>query len=267
MELIKRFTIAFIFIPLLLAVFYLGDFTLLAFMGMVVFIEHFEMREMFLGKGIQIPRVLLLLGAGVYVAAALFDLQITLLALTVTFVVILSLDLFTSDFHGAIQRISGSLFIVIYSALFSSTIVRIRALPDGQFIILALLSVIWITDSAAYFIGMRFGKHRGVFKASPRKSLEGFAAGAVAALLSGGAAWFIFGRSPIVGLGLAIAVGLFGQLGDLLESVIKRDFGVKDSSDFLPGHGGILDRFDSLLLAAPVYYLFHIMVIQAWLQM
>ncbi|MCD6181546.1 MAG: phosphatidate cytidylyltransferase [Candidatus Cloacimonetes bacterium] len=255
MELIKRFLIAIIFIPLLLAIFYLGGFSITAFFGMVVVIQHYEMREMFLSRHVILPKVILLLGASVYLAAALFDLQTTMLAITVTFIIILGNDLFTHDYHGAIQRISASLFMVIYSGLFSSTIVRIRSLPDGRFLIIALLSIIWITDSGAYFIGMRFGKHRGVFKASPSKSIEGFLAGFVFALISGLATWFIFHRSLWVGFSLAVSVGIFGQLGDLMESVLKRDFGVKDSSQLLPGHGGLLDRFDSLLLAAPVFYL------------
>ncbi len=114
--------------------------------------------------------------------------------------------------------------------------------------------MIWITDSAAYFVGRAIGKHKGIFKASPNKSLEGFLAGTFFSFVGSYFMMKFMGLSLPQAIAVAISGGIFGQMGDLFESILKRDAGVKDSSNVLPGHGGILDRFDSLLLAAPVFY-------------
>jgi phosphatidate cytidylyltransferase len=121
--------------------------------------------------------------------------------------------------------------------------------------LLGLMVTIWVTDSAAYFLGMSFGKHRNIFAASPQKSIEGFISGIIAAFITAFLLGMLFGYTNVQIIAMAVAAGIFGQFGDLFESILKRDAGVKDSSNLLPGHGGILDRFDSLLFAAPVLYL------------
>jgi phosphatidate cytidylyltransferase len=121
-----------------------------------------------------------------------------------------------------------------------------------------LYFVIWASDIGAYSIGIPFGKHRLYEKVSPKKSIEGLigalAAAAGMALLC--RAWFM----PPVSTGEAIALGLVlasvGTIGDLAESLFKRAAGVKDSGGIIPGHGGILDRMDSMLFAAPVMYFY-----------
>jgi len=137
----------------------------------------------------------------------------------------------------------------------------------NQWIMLALVVMIWINDSGAYIIGSLMGKRQGgnhkMFpRVSPNKSWEGLIGGVVVALIGGVvlyyAGWFeaVCGwhalRFAIV---MAALVSVFGTLGDLMESLLKRTIGVKDSGNIMPGHGGALDRFDSLLLASPVVYL------------
>ncbi|HNU97951.1 MAG TPA: phosphatidate cytidylyltransferase, partial [Candidatus Syntrophosphaera thermopropionivorans] len=110
-------------------------------------------------------------------------------------------------------------------------------------------------DSVAYFIGMKWGRHRGIFPISPKKSIEGFIAGIIAPFIIMIILYFIGIIKSYQDLILvAVAAGIFGQLGDLVESMIKRFCGVKDSSKLIPGHGGILDRFDSILLAGSFLY-------------
>lgn len=103
---------------------------------------------------------------------------------------------------------------------------------------------------------MLIGKHRNIFAVSPKKSLEGFLAGILFAFIGAYVLYLCF--RGVVDLKLlylgAVAAGLFGQFGDLAESLLKRDIGVKDSSNIIPGHGGMLDRFDSFIVAAPVFY-------------
>jgi phosphatidate cytidylyltransferase len=117
---------------------------------------------------------------------------------------------------------------------------------------------IWVCDSAAYFAGRAFGRHRLFERVSPKKSWEGAVAGFVGAVAA-----FVVGKVialPYLGLAEAVfcgvIVGVFGQVGDLAESLLKRDAGVKDSSSLIPGHGGILDRFDSLMFVSPLLFFY-----------
>lgn len=118
------------------------------------------------------------------------------------------------------------------------------------------LFVIWATDSGAYFIGRAFGKRKLWPEISPNKTVAGFVGGVLCALLVG----FIFQMvsplhtSMIVVLGVTVVTSFFGQMGDLVESALKRHYIVKDSGHILPGHGGILDRFDSLLFVLPILH-------------
>jgi phosphatidate cytidylyltransferase len=115
----------------------------------------------------------------------------------------------------------------------------------------------WAGDSGAYYIGRAFGRHKMAPRVSPKKSWEGAVASVLTSVLVGGAYLFRFMPGMAVGsmIGLTVAANAAGQLGDLAESAIKRGAAVKDSSDFLPGHGGFLDRVDSTLFTLPVIYL------------
>ena len=122
-----------------------------------------------------------------------------------------------------------------------------------------LFTLIWSSDGFAYFAGRMFGKHKMAPKISPKKTWEGFAGGVICTLILG---FFIEQKMPelrgnwiIVGL----LVSIFAPLGDLVESQLKRTFGVKDSGNIIPGHGGVLDRLDSFILCAPVIYLYFIL--------
>lgn len=126
------------------------------------------------------------------------------------------------------------------------------------YIVFALV-IVWTTDSGAYFVGRKLGKHKLWPEISPKKTVEGFVGGIVIAVI----ATIIF--QLIVGLDVswailllvAVVASIVGQLGDLVESAIKRHYGVKDSGKILPGHGGILDRFDSLLFVLPLLHFLH----------
>jgi len=166
-------------------------------------------------------------------------------------------------FKKQITNIDYLLTIIgwIYIGLFPGFIYLLGNGYNSSKLLLLLLVLIWITDSAAYFIGMRFGKHRGIFPVSPRKSLEGFIAGIIAPVIVSVILMLLFKFwTWYIVLLAAFCAGFFGQIGDLFESKIKRMGGVKDSSNIIPGHGGILDRFDSLLIAGPVLYLLLIII-------
>ena len=133
----------------------------------------------------------------------------------------------------------------------------IEGLAPMPIFILALFVLIWLNDTGAYLIGSMLGKHRLFARISPKKSWEGFFGGlAVAVLGSQLLATLDPLYSHLQWMGLAIVVVAFGTWGDLIESLLKRTIGVKDSGNLLPGYGGMLDRFDSLLLAAPASYIY-----------
>jgi phosphatidate cytidylyltransferase len=122
--------------------------------------------------------------------------------------------------------------------------------------ILLLVLGVWSFDTGAYFVGRRFGRRRFLTHISPSKTYAGLIGGLVAVTLVVGAMLWALGQPPAMGLVLGPLVGLAAQAGDLAESMIKRAAGVKDSGDLIPGHGGILDRIDSFLFAAPVVTLY-----------
>jgi phosphatidate cytidylyltransferase len=160
--------------------------------------------------------------------------------------------------EGALEDVASSVLGIFYVAILFSFQVSIRTGMDGKQWLVFLYFVIWASDIGAYSIGIPFGKHRLYEKVSPKKSIEGFIGALIAsagmALLC--RAWFMpsIGMGEAVGLALALAV--VGVIGDLVESLFKRSAGVKDSGGIIPGHGGILDRMDSMLFAAPVLYYF-----------
>ena len=126
------------------------------------------------------------------------------------------------------------------------------------FIVFALV-IVWVTDSGAYFTGRKFGKRKLWPEISPNKTIEGFVGGIVLAIIGAVIMQLItpFDVSWAMLLIVVIVSSIFGQMGDLVESAIKRHYDVKDSGNILPGHGGILDRFDSLLFVLPLLNLLH----------
>jgi phosphatidate cytidylyltransferase len=128
--------------------------------------------------------------------------------------------------------------------------------------ILVLLLCVWAFDTAAYFTGRRFGQHPFMQHISPSKTLEGVAGGAVAAAVVGAVVVAALGRPMLAGLVLGLLLAFAAQAGDLAESMLKRAAGAKESGTLIPGHGGMLDRVDSFLFAAPVAYFYVVAVLR-----
>jgi phosphatidate cytidylyltransferase len=134
-------------------------------------------------------------------------------------------------------------------------LVYLRFQPQGAWLVLMMIGIVAVADIGGYFTGRRFGKHKLAPAVSPGKTLEGFLGGLVSNLiLAIGVSYFGQISLPIL-LAIVIPTSLFSVLGDLLESMLKRHQGIKDSGSILPGHGGILDRVDSITAAAPVFAL------------
>ncbi|MDP2872742.1 MAG: phosphatidate cytidylyltransferase [Bacillota bacterium] len=143
-----------------------------------------------------------------------------------------------------------------YAGLTFAHFAAMRRLPDGLLLTLFVFVLTWAFDITAYFVGVAWGRHKMVPNLSPGKSWEGAAGGALATMAVAAAPWSL-PIAPWVRLCSGLLVIVAGQFGDLAESSLKRFRGLKDSGGILPGHGGLLDRFDSLMFAVPAaYYLF-----------
>jgi len=190
-----------------------------------------------------------------------FDLNLSeILALALLLIAVITLFRFSKELYYENGKL---IFTVIYTALpfcFALGLPAFSRLEDTFSLeILFLFILIWSSDSFAYFAGRLFGKHKMAPKISPKKTWEGFAGGVILTLVL---SFFVEKYFPelrgnwmIVGF----LVAVFAPIGDLVESQLKRTFGVKDSGNIIPGHGGILDRLDSFMICAPVVYLYFIL--------
>lgn len=183
--------------------------------------------------------------------------------LTSCVIISLIILIFLRDREGVFQRWAWMLAGIFYIGWLLGFFVALRLEGGRGWVFLALFAT-FASDTAAYFIGKAFGRHKLAPSISPGKTLEGAIAGVCGAAVASLLITFIPSLQIGLGYGQAIALGLlisvFGQTGDLAESLLKRSTGVKDSGNLLPGHGGILDRTDSLLFAGAVAYYFFLLV-------
>jgi phosphatidate cytidylyltransferase len=158
---------------------------------------------------------------------------------------------------NAMATVAAGLFPPIYIGLPIGALVAVRAFAGPRVLFLLMLTVM-VSDTAQYYTGRAFGRRPLAAAISPKKTVEGAIGGFVfgTALFVVVGNWWVPGMPAIFRAGLGLALVALGMAGDLFESMLKRSAGVKDSSALIPGHGGILDRIDALLFAAPIYYIF-----------
>lgn len=273
-NLTSRILVALVGIPALVAVILYGG---VLFCGVIVLIssvglwEFYSMAEkkgtspnkylgIFMGAAMQI--LFFMQCSDVYFGLVMSN-SVALGMLTVLSAISLLGEMFRGKpnaFLNSTVTIGG----VLYVSVFLQCLLGIREfrsilgagdMPGGYFI-LCIFITIWLCDTAAYFVGRAIGSHKLFERVSPNKTWEGAIAGAIAAVggFIGAATWLMPELPMVHAAILGGIVGTIGQAGDLAESLLKRDAGVKDSSNILAGHGGILDRFDSILMVSPVIY-------------
>jgi len=263
----QRVGVAFTLGPFLLLLCYLGGIWLLILVDLIILFGLLEFRRMWEAKGIGINRALVVilslsfgwnsfLGPGIS-SSSLF---------TILFLALLVFELFRGV-KGALYRISASLLGIFYLGWLATYLLSIGELnPEvhhwgGSALILIFL-VIWSVDTGAYFSGLAWGSHKITPHISPNKTWEGTIGGLLGGIFASLLLWFLSSPLhpflPSLPLNHYLVVGgiagVGGQVGDVLESLMKRDSRIKDASSLVPGHGGVLDRFDSLLFIAPLEY-------------
>ncbi|MBK7104247.1 MAG: phosphatidate cytidylyltransferase [Ignavibacteriae bacterium] len=266
-----RILVSVVAIPLILAACFYGRIPFLIFVLGIGLISFWEFSELVKKKNIYPNLVLGFLSVAIFVINKYYDFMQVEIIILISAILILLNELFRNK-SSAILNISATFLGILYLGMFSASILGIREFynfsellyDEGGYLIISILASIWICDSAAFFIGSAFGKHKLFPRVSPNKSWEGAIAGFVFSIFA-----MIAAKALVLGsltlldsIIIGIIVGFIGQLGDLVESLFKRDAGVKDSSNLIPGHGGIFDRFDSLLLTAPTVYVYLVLFVK-----
>lgn len=261
-----RVLVAIFGIPIIVFLVFTGG---LPFVGLVLLINLLSQYEFYKLTELKqmLPLKILGLAGTVLITISFyqFGLEKSWLIILILFYITLLIELFRNK-ASATLNISATAWGIFYPTVFFSFHILIRELPKslqldyaiGAKWILFMLITIWICDTAAYFLGSVIGKHKLFERISPHKTMEGAFAGFFFAMITA----YILHRVYLKELNLihclviGAIIGIMSQVGDLVESLFKRDAGVKDTSGILPGHGGFLDRFDAPLFVAPLVYLY-----------
>ena len=259
-----RVLTAIVGIPIVLAIVHIGGWLLIGVALLLALLSTNELvsatrqsstRIEVLAFGIVVPLFLTLLFQSSLVQNAVPNAranpQVLLSALVIA-VLVAAVLLFNSPRKTSLLSLSISVFAALYISLFAF-LPLLQSLPNGHTLLWLTLFGVWTGDTIAYYAGRRFGKTK-LTPLSPGKSREGLLAGFLATVLMSVVIAHFAGLGMVRGVVLGACVGVFAPLGDLAESFWKRELGVKDLGTVLPGHGGVLDRCDSLLFAAPVVY-------------
>ena len=274
----KRILTAFVLIALVFVVVFLGHlWTITLFAAVVAELAAYEYLQLANLSGAKTPLWWMAAAtAMVFVVGYAWPIEAQLPVLSSTAFVLFAVSGFRAPLQRVLLDTSVGLFGLVYIAYTMSLLPLIWNRDDGKPLLIFLMVCVWAGDIAALYIGKNFGRHKLAPKLSPGKTWEGSAASLLGSMLVAACVFWIGDALSSRGnmvlhiqeplwqlMGLAVVVNAAAQLGDLLESAIKRGAGVKDSGTMLPGHGGILDRIDALLLATPV--LWYALLLKDWL--
>lgn len=245
---------AIIGIPLLVAAVYFGGLYLLTVVAALMFLGAREFSRIVEGMDLRAPVFLLLPGCAILMVFTYFNRQefpgsaVALVLIIYLLAVVILFPRFTPV--DAAVSLMGTFYLglILYVYLLST-------IDRGWLWLIFMLICTWSTDTAAYFVGRKWGKRRLAPVLSPGKTVEGAAGGILGSIAASALIVLIHTELPFIQvMVLGLLVGLAAQAGDLFESAIKRQAGIKDAGRLIPGHGGVLDRFDSMLFTAPLVY-------------
>lgn len=229
--------------------------TLVAVFALISLAEFYTMisRKYKVSKGIGFLTSTLIIFAA---AEGIHPISLVL-SLSFSCFMVLFVEVFRRQIQGdsfAIWNMGGTISGILYIVIPWTFMVLLRKLPSGGVLLFVLFLSTWCCDVAAYLVGSAWGHTPLCENISPKKTWEGFIGGLAASLLAGVAVAYFLHMPPLPFLYVGLICGIPGQLSDLAESVIKRECGVKDSGKAIPGHGGMLDRFDSVLISSLLVY-------------
>ena len=262
---------AIVLIALILATLLIWKTLFMVVVAAAVVVAMWEFHRAFLGKGVDIPEQPLMAGGVVMVVVAYFWGTPALVTATAVTALITMLWLLRRGVPGYVQNATASVFTLVYVPFLGSFVALMLAeggatdfdrYDAGVKGILTFIAVTAASDIGGFVAGVRFGRHPMAPVISPKKSWEGFA-GSVVFCVAVGVAMIVWVLDADwwIGVCLGLIAVVMATLGDLCESVIKRDLGIKDMSNVIPGHGGLMDRLDSLLATiAPIWLLLHYLV-------
>lgn len=270
-KVIKRLLTFFIGIPLVLSIVfcdYLNHLPLQIAIGIFAVLGANEFYTMLQKKGCRLfTREIVLIGTAllpfscyIFILSSL-SLDITPWVFITIIILLMGFECFTAkSFEDSASKISYSMLTIFYTGFLLTFISRMTLLPDSKYIISLFLLFVFMCDSFAWFFGILFGKStRGFVAASPNKSLVGFIGGIAGSIGCGFLFKYFFPEIITISYLNLFILGLITSIsaiiGDLIESVFKRSCDVKDSGNLIPGRGGILDSIDSIVIAAPIFYI------------
>ncbi len=269
---VPRLAVILVGVPCLFVITLRGGVFFLLLVSLIIFLGLREFYQLMKAKGYQPFETLGYFCALAISAYAWRQGLAVPLILTGSLLAIMIREVFRKDMARSLGHMAVTVFGIMYVGWLGSHLVTLRQLPaavgvedniGARLVFLAAL-LTWATDTAAYLFGVAFGRHKLIPRISPNKTVEGGVGGLLGAALAGWICTRTFTPflTPLAGVILGLVVGVVAQLGDLVESLIKRDAGLKDSAELIPGHGGVLDRFDSLLFTVPVlYYYFRLFIV------
>jgi phosphatidate cytidylyltransferase len=254
-KLIPSIFVSLLLLGLIFGTIAISPLLFFALIWIVIMIGIREIAHAYRKGGIDLPDYVLMIAATVLLVATwngnTQGLAVSA-GLTIPILMFALLLISQKDF---IKRSTSAVFITFYLAVLGGFILLLANDQDGALRIFALVALIACNDTFAYFAGVLIGKHKLAPSISPKKSWEGLIGGAVAAVIGGAAIFhYLFETNWIIGAAIGLMTVITATCGDLIESAIKRDLAIKDMSNLLPGHGGIMDRLDSALFTAPAVW-------------
>lgn len=237
---------------------FLGTVWIALFVLIVSLLGLLEFYDLALKRNVRPSKVTGLIGGGIIVAMAYLGREAEMSYFLSLFVMVtLIVFLFRKDYHvSSLLDASVTVMGVIYVPWLLSHTILIRKFPDGAWLLTLLILSTCFCDIGAYFVGKGIGKHPLWPQISPKKTVEGAVGGIVTSLASTMTIGYLLKLHPLDSFLLGLCIAISGELGDLCESLLKRDVGVKDTGDIIAGHGGVLDRFDSFFFASFAAYLY-----------
>lgn len=255
----NRLITSIILIPIVIGAVILGGWWLFAILGLGFIFCGYEFFTLAQNAGYRPDRWLGVALIALLLVDSLLEWHLTTLWIAIAAVVPPLWEFRRHDHEGALASWALTVLGVVYIGILGSQLFTLRALPDGKALLGVTLFTTWAADTAAYSIGTAFG-HRPFFpEISPKKTWEGTIGGVVGAAITFGLLMSIYGQNPLLAVAGGIGIAIAASAGDLVESLVKRQLGAKDSGSILRGHGGFFDRLDSTLFTVAFAYCFFLL--------